>query len=96
MPLITPTQLAALTSAARDSAGQLRRTRGPRGAGYRSDSDTAQLHSPVSVCALERDGLLTEHAPGFQAVYVITEAGRRVVEANLRVGARLQAGQVMG
>lgn len=90
MPLVLPSQLAALRDAAADSRGELRRTRGPRGAGYSSDA-SPQLHTPKSACALQREGLLAEREEGLQAVYVITDAGRQVVEANARVRAKLKS-----
>lgn len=83
MNIVTPAQLSALRDATTDARGELRRTRGPKGAGYAADATTV-LHTPVSVFALAREGLLAEHSPGFQSVFVVTEAGRRVVEANQR------------
>lgn len=86
MQLILPTQIAALGDAAQDANGLLRRRRAPSGeVGYLSDSlNPAKLHSAKAVVALAREGLLTEKAPGFQSVFVITEAGRKAWEANQR------------
>lgn len=84
MPLIPPSQIAALSAAAAADGGLLRRTRGPRGAGYQAAPGAQMLHSPQAVIALAREGLLAERAAGFQSEFVITETGRRVVDANAR------------
>lgn len=88
--LIQPSQIAALTAAAADPQGQLRRTRGPKGAAY-TTAAAPGAHTPVTVIGLARAGLLAEHAPGFQSVFVLTENGRRVAEANLRAQQAVRA-----
>jgi hypothetical protein len=72
---LTPTQRAALQSAATDSRGELHRT--PNG--YVGDGAPGTFHTSRAVYGLEMLGLLDYVEPGLQSVLRLTEGGRRLV-----------------